>query len=255
MTQRDLAPIGAPCWIDLATSDPDRSTAFYTELFGWTVVSAGDEYGGYLNFSKGDHQVAGGMGIDPQSGMPEAWTTYLAVEDAEATTAAVAAHGGQVVMPAMDVMELGRMAIVMDPGGAGIGIWQPGLHKGFTLIDEPGAPSWFELHTRDYDASVAFYRDVFGWDTHVVSDSPEFRYTTLGEGEGQLAGVMDAASFMPADVSASWAIYFAVDDADATVAKGIELGGTNVHPVEDTPYGRLATMVDPLGALFKLRQV
>ena len=255
MTQRDLAPIGAPCWIDLATSDPDRSRAFYTELFGWTAASAGEEYGGYFNFSTGEHQVAGGMGIDPQSGMPEAWMTYLAVEDAEATTAAAAEHGGQVMVPAMDVMELGRMAIVTDPGGAAIGIWQPGSHKGFTLIDEPGAPSWFELHTRAYDASVAFYRDVFGWDINVVSDSPEFRYSTLGEGEGQLAGMMDAASFMPADASAFWAIYFAVADTDVSVAKLIELGGSVLHAAEDTPYGRLATGVDPLGAVFKLRQV
>ena len=46
------------------------------------------------------------------------------------------------------------MAVVTDPGGAAIGIWQPGLHKGFGIYDEPGTPSWFELHTRDYDASV-----------------------------------------------------------------------------------------------------
>ena len=76
------------------------------------------------------------------------------------------------------------MAVVTDPGGAAIGMWQPGLHKGFGIFDEPGTPSWFELHTRDYDASVQFYRDVFKWDTHAVSDTPEFRYTTLGEGDG-----------------------------------------------------------------------
>lgn len=254
MPERDLAPVGAPCWIDLATSDPDRSTAFYGELFGWTAASPGEEYGGYFNFSKNGHQVAGAMGNDGQSGMPEAWMIYLAVDDAEVATAAVEAHDGKVLYPASDVMELGRMAIVTDVGGATLGIWQPGLHKGFTLLDEAGAPSWFELHTRDYDATVAFYRDVFGWDTHTVSDSEEFRYTTLGEGEGQLAGIMDAAAFLPEGLPASWAIYFAVDDADASVAKVIEMGGSILHPVEDTPYGRLATALDPLGALLKLRQ-
>ena len=84
------------------------------------------------------------------------------------------------------------MAVFTDAGGAAIGVWQPGQHRGFGLLAEPGAPTWFELHTRDYDASVRFYQDVFGWDTQVVSDTPEFRYTTLGEGDDALAGIMDA---------------------------------------------------------------
>jgi predicted enzyme related to lactoylglutathione lyase len=108
------------------------------------------------------------------------------------------------------------------------------------------------LHTRDYDASVAFYRTVFKWDTHAVSDVPEFRYTTLGEGDGQLAGIMDASSFLPDGVPAHWSIYFGVDDTDAALAKIVELGGSIVQPAEDTPYGRLATAADPTGALFKL---
>ena len=85
----------------------------------------------------------------------------------------------------------------------------PALHKGFGIFGEPGTPAWFELHTRDYDASVAFYRDVFKWDTHTMSDTPEFRYTTLGEGDGQLAGIMDASAFLPEGVPRAWSIYFA----------------------------------------------
>ncbi len=93
-----------------------------------------------------------------------------------------------------------------------------------------------------------------GWDTHVAGDTPEFRYTTLGEGEGRLAGIMDAATFLPEGAPAHWSVYFGVDDAVATVAKALELGGAVVDPPEDTPYGRLATLTDPTGTRFKLVQ-
>jgi predicted enzyme related to lactoylglutathione lyase len=144
------------------------------------------------------------------------------------------------------------MAMVADVGGAGIGVWQPGLHQGFGVFGEPDTPSWFELHTRDYQASVGFYRNVFGWDTHVASDTPEFRYTTLRDGEDWLAGTMDASGVLPDGVPAVWSVYFGVEDTDATLAKIVDLGGSIVMAAEDTPYGRLATATDPTGAQFKL---
>jgi predicted enzyme related to lactoylglutathione lyase len=237
----------------LFTSDPEKSQLFYGELFGWTAEEAGEEYGGYINFSKDGIPVAGCMRNDGQSGSPDVWSVYLASDDAEATVEAAVAHGGQVVVPAMAVMELGTMAVVTDPGQAAIGVWQPGLHKGFGIFGEPGTPDWFELHTRDYDASIQFYRDVFKWDSHVVGDTSDFRYTTLGEGDGQLAGIMDASSFLPEGTPASWSIYFGVADADASLTKIVDLGGSIVLPAEDTPYGRLAQAADPTGTLFKLR--
>ena len=197
MPQRDSAPIGAPCWIDLFTTDPDKSRAFYGELFGWESESAGPEYGGYINFTKDGVPVAGAMQNDGANGTPDLWSIYLASEDAQATADAAVKHGGQVMVAPMAVGELGTMAVVIDAGGAAIGIWQPGLHKGFGVVDEPNTPGWFELHTRDYDATVQFYKDVFGWDARSMSDTPEFRYTTLNEGEDQLAGVMDASGFLP----------------------------------------------------------
>jgi predicted enzyme related to lactoylglutathione lyase len=252
MPKRDVAPTGAPCWVDLFTSDPDASRAFYGELFGWTSEDAGEEYGGYINFSKDGVQVAGGMRNDGESGMPDVWSIYLATDDAQATTDAATANGGGVIVPPMAVGELGSMVVLTDAGGAAIGAWQPGLHKGFGVHAEPGTPAWFELHTRDYDASVAFYRAVFGWDTHAVSDTPEFRYTTLGEGDGQQAGIMDASAFLPDGVPAHWSIYFGAEDTDKALATIVDLGGSIVVPAEDTPYGRLASAADPTGAIFKL---
>jgi predicted enzyme related to lactoylglutathione lyase len=250
--KRDSAPIGAPCWIDLFTSDPAKDRAFYGQLFGWASEEAGEEYGGYINFLKDDLPVAGCMRNDGEAGMPDTWSVYLASKDASATVDAANSHGGQVFVPAMEVMELGSMAIVADPGQAAVGIWQPGLHQCFSVLGEPGAPSWFELLTRDYEASVQFYRDVFGWDTHVAGDTPEFRYTTLGEGDDALAGIMDASAFLPEGVPAHWSIYFSVEDADAALAMVVDLGGSIVLPAEDTPYGRLAQAADPTGALFKI---
>ena len=252
MPKRDLAPVGAPCWVDLFSSDPDRSRAFYGELFGWTSEDAGPDYGGYINFAQDGIAVAGGMRNDGSTGMPDVWSVYLASDDIEATVKSAEANGGQVHMPPMQVMELGSMALLADPGGAAIGVWQPGLHKGFGILGEPGTPAWFELHTRDFRATVDFYRDVFEWDTHAVSDTPEFRYTTLGEGENGLAGVMDASTFLPAGVPAHWSIYFRVESTDAALTKIGELGGAVVTGAEDTPYGRLATATDPTGAAFKL---
>ncbi|HUP76609.1 MAG TPA: VOC family protein [Acidimicrobiales bacterium] len=254
MPLRETAPIGAPCWVDLFTSDTDRAQEFYGDLFGWTAESAGEDYGGYINFSKGGHQVAGCMKNDGTSGMPDVWSVYLATDNAEGTAARAATQGAQVIVPAMDVMALGEMAVLLDVGQAAIGAWQPGLHNGFAILGEPGTPNWFELHTRDYDASVKFYRDVFKWDTHVMSDTADFRYTTFGEGEAALAGIMDAKAFLPNGVPANWQIYFGVENADAALAKIVKLGGSVIMGPDDSPYGRLAQAADPTGAVFKIVQ-
>ncbi len=254
MAERGDSPLGTPCWVELLTSDPVRSQEFYGRLFGWTVEDPGADYGGYKNFQLKGERVAGCMRNDGEGGVPDLWSVYLAVDDAEATAARVTEHGGQVMVPAMDVMTLGRMAVVVDVGGAVIGMWQPGEHRGFGFVGEPGAPSWFELHTRDYDKSLDFYRTVFGWKTRTEGDSPEFRYTTVDVGEEQYAGVMDASDFLPEGVPAGWTVYFGVDDADHSLSEVVSLGGEVVMAAEDTPYGRLATAADPTGAVFRLHQ-
>ena len=254
MPKRDSAPVGAPCWIELFTSDVEKGRAFYQELFGWTSDDPAEEYGGYFTFYKDGVRVAGGMHNDGQSGAPDVWSVYLACEDAKATANAAKANGGQVIVEPMEVMDLGSMVVVSDPGGGVIGGWQPGTHKGFGVYAEPATPQWFELQTRDYDASIDFYRKVFAWDAHVASDTPELHYTTLGEGESALAGIMDATPFLPDGVPGQWSIYFGTEDADATLARIVELGGSIVQPAEDTPYGRLAQAADPSGINFKLIQ-
>ena len=252
MPKRAAAPLGAPCWVELFTSDTDKSESFYGSLFGWTAVHAGAEYGGYINFSHGEDIVAGCMHNDGTAGSPDGWFVYLATADAERTAAAAEKHGGTVVAPAMQVAELGSMAVCTDAGGAVVGAWQPGTHKGFGVLAEPGAPAWFELQTREYAATVQFYQDVFDWDTHVASDTEDFRYTTLGVDDDAQAGIMDVSGFPEEGFPTRWSIYFAVQDADAAAARVSELGGTVLQGPDDTPYGRLTTCADPGGVAFKL---
>jgi predicted enzyme related to lactoylglutathione lyase len=244
---------GAPCWIDLFSADTDKIRDFYGQVFGWASEDAGTDYGGYINFSKDGKAVGGCMANDGSMGVPDHWTVYLSVADINATAAVAAEHGGQVIVPPMEVAELGHMAVVTDPGGAGIGMWQASGFSGFEVVGEPGTPDWFELHTRDFGKSVSFYEDVYGWDAHAAADTPEFRYTTLGEGDGQLAGIMDASAWVPDGQPAEWSVYFATSDVDASLAKITDLGGGVVTAAEDTPYGRLATASDPTGSVFKLR--
>lgn len=252
MPTRDTAPVGAPCWLDLMSSDVERSRSFYCDLFGWEAEESNPEFGGYFNFTKDGVLIAGGMPqMEPEAGLPDVWSVYLASDDAEATVAKATAAGAPVFVPPMVVGDYGTMAVMGDPGHATIGVWQPNEHHGFGIFNESDAPAWFELHTKEYDASLAFYRDVFGWETDTVSDDPEFRYTTLGKGEDALAGVIDATSF-PETTGSQWKVYFKVDDADATVAKAVSLGATLTQGPDDTPYGRLVVLTDPTAAEFRL---
>ena len=251
MPARDVV-IGAPVWADLQTSDPVRAREFYAEVLGWTALAGDPAFGGYFSFVLGDALVAGCMQADAQAPVSDVWSVYLAVDDAAKTTQAAVDAGGRVVVHADPVGDLGSMAFVVDPSGAAVGLWQPGSHRGFGVLAEPGAPAWFELLTRDYAGALAFYDTVFGWRRQVMGDTDDFRYTVaLAPDDDQVAGVMDAP-WLPEGVPSHWGVYFAVADTDASAATVTRLGGTVQEGPEDTPYGRLVTVTDPMGARFKL---
>jgi predicted enzyme related to lactoylglutathione lyase len=256
MTSRETAPIGAPCWTDLWTSDVEGSRNFYGVLFGWEADEPNPEFGGYFIFRRFGQEIAGAMGDMGDMKATNTWSTYLATDDAAKTVELAEAAGATILSPPMEVGDLGTQVVMLDPTGAHVGAWQPNTFQGFTVLNEHAAPSWFELHTRDYHKAVAFYRDVFRWEAHEVSDTDEFRYTVMKDpsGDGELAGIMDSSRFLPEGAPSHWKVYWEVADADASVDKIRELGGSVEMIPHDTPYGRLAVVADPAGAAFSLRQ-
>ncbi|HEX3173288.1 MAG TPA: VOC family protein [Solirubrobacterales bacterium] len=238
---------GTPSWVDLATPNIDEAVEFYGGLFGWDVPERdnADQTGGYRQALLRGKPVAGVMPL-MQDGQPPAWSTYVSVEDADATTAKVRDAGGTVLVEPMDVMDLGRMAVFADPTGAVFGIWQPGTFVGAEIVNEPGGLSWNELNTRDPEAAKAFYGAVFGWDFQVDDMGEMGTYTTLKRGEDMVGGMLNMAERgVPEEVPAHWQLYFAVEDTDATVAQAKQGGGeVMVEPME-VPAGRFAILTDP----------
>ncbi|KAA1248409.1 VOC family protein [Mycobacterium simiae] len=252
MPIRHTTPLGAPCWVDLTTSDVDRAQDFYAQVFGWTFESAGPDYGGYINAAKDGHPVAGLMANNPQWQSADNWATYFHTADINATAAKVTDAGGSTCVAPMEVPAKGFMSMATDPVGAFFGLWQPLEHRGFEVIGEAGSPVWHQLTTHDYRAALDFYGDVFGWRTEQISDTDEFRYSTAWFGDDQLLGVMDGAGYLSGDQPSQWTIFFGAQDVDQTLQVITDNGGAVLRPAEDTPYGRLAAATDPTGVVFNL---
>jgi predicted enzyme related to lactoylglutathione lyase len=234
--------------VDLASPDPAGSNAFYGALFGWEADDLGPDAGHYALFKKGGKMVAG-SGPVMTEGQPTAWMTYVGVDDCDATVELAKKAGAAVFVEPMDVMQAGRMAILADPTGAVLGIWQPKDHKGAELANEPGTFTWNELDTRDVPAAKSFYSEVFGWQPNDM-EMEGFTYIEWKMGDKPVAGMMPMPDMVPAEVPANWLVYFAVDDCDALVAKAAGLGATTLVPATDIMPGRFAVLSDPAGAVF-----
>ncbi|MFJ3223424.1 VOC family protein [Streptomyces sp. NPDC086783] len=245
---------GAPNWVDVGTPDIDGATSFYGSLFGWRFQSAGSESGGYGFFQLDGRTAAGGMQTTPEQG-PPSWSVYFQSPDAQATAKAVEQARGTVLMPPMDVMGEGHMAVLADKAGVPFGVWQPARIKGLDVAGDPGSLRWIELYTQDVPAAAAFYHAVFGWETSALP-FPGGTYTCVNpagtEAEGMFGGLVPLAGDpTEAGGGAYWLPYFEVTDTDATVSLAQELGGTVRMPATDLPdVGRIAKLADPYGARF-----
>jgi uncharacterized protein len=185
-----------------------------------------------------------------QEGQPPAWMIYMATDDADAAVDRAREAGGNVISEPMDVLDYGRMAIVADPGGAVFGIWQAGRNVGSGVVNEPGAPAWNELNTRDSQEAKKFYGAVFGWDFDDLDMGGE-RYTTFRVGDRGVGGILDLTERgVPEEVPAHWQVYFGVEDTDAAIEEVKRRGGSVMMGPVDIPAGRFAILKDPHGASF-----
>jgi predicted enzyme related to lactoylglutathione lyase len=254
MPERTGYAQGTPSWVDLSSPDIGASIAFYTELFGWESVAPGpeEETGGYEMFMLRGKRVAG---VAPQQdpSQPPAWSTYLAVDDADEVAAKVPAAGGQVAVAPMDITTAGRMAFFADPTGAFVGVWQAGDHTGAELVGEPGTLGWSELTTRAPDDAAAFYSEVLGMQAAPWENAGDTPYSVFKVDGEMVGGLMQLDDNLMPDTPPHWAVYFIVEDTDAVAAKAEKLGGSVLYPPFDVPdIGRIAVLADPHGAGFSV---
>ncbi|MGE3287398.1 MAG: VOC family protein [Pseudonocardia sp.] len=246
-TRSEPWPHGTPCWVDLSVPDVAAAVEFYGALLGWTAVDSGEEMGHYHICSVGD-RAAAGIGPIMQEGQPSAWTVYLASDDADATVKAIGEAGGAVLVPPMEIPGNGRMMIAQDPAGAVFGVWEARGMVGIAVYNEPGGLLWEDARLSDPDAGRAFYSSVFGHRYEPVEGAPAGY--TIFHTDGHPLGGMGGLDGMPDGIPSHWLPYFAVADADAAIATATAAGAQVVAGPEDTPWGRMACLTDPQGAVF-----
>lgn len=247
---------GTFCWTDLAAHDPRAAERFYTALFGWTAEHTPfgpgeDEV--YVMLKKDGREAAALYKMDPtqqSQGIPSAWLSYVAVESAADAAELARGLGGTVLADAFEVADFGTMALVSDPTGATLALWQAGNHAGAGIKDEVGALCWNELGSREPERAAAFYAGLFGW-TPAPFDTGGAPYTLFMRGEEQAGGMFTLTPQM-GEMPVAWTPYFAVEDTDEAARRTEELGGTVLHPPHDLPVGRWSLLRDPQGAMFNV---
>jgi len=240
---------GTPCWVELATTDLDAAKKFYGDVLGWSDYETGGEETGFYTTPKIDgKRVCGMMGHDASAGVPPHWGTYVSVPDAEATAKKAKDLGATVLVEPMDVMDLGRMVVMMDPEGAAISAWQPKQHIGAEIHTEPGAWCWNELYSKDPDKAKEFYKGLFGWGSH--SSTEPMEYTEFQVGDRTIGGMMKLTEQM-GPMPPNWLVYFDVEDTPATIEKVNKAGGNVLMgPMQIDGVGNIAVIADPQGAVF-----
>ncbi len=255
MPERTEYAHGTPSWVDLGTTDVEGAESFYSGIFVWEAerMPTGD---GIYSMQNVRGISAAGIYEQPEeqktAGMQPTWTTYISVDDVDATTAKVVPAGGTVMMEPFDVMDVGRMSVIGDPTGAAVALWQAKGGGRASLTGEHGAISWNELTSSDAAKSRTFLEEVLGV-TNVAA--PGFGdYTMMSVDGTPVAGVVQRMEGMP-ELPAPWLVYFAVDDCDAAFAKATSTGGSVIVPPMDIPPGRFSILKDPQGAVFAVMTV
>lgn len=258
MANIDSHSVGAFCWIELATTDQAAAKNFYQTLFGWKVndipMGPGDFYS---IFRLHDRDVSAAYTLRPDQrsqGVPPHWMLYVSVENADRSAARAAELGGKVVAPAFDVMEAGRMAVIADPTGAVLSVWQPKKHAGTGITGVAGTLCWADLSTPDAGRAGEFYSGLFNWKLMAETDDKPATagYLHIKNGDEFIGGIPPSAHRDPR-TPPHWLVYFLVSNCDATAAKAKELGAQSyLGPMTMEGVGRMAILADPQQAVFAI---
>ncbi len=257
MGKRTSYEPGVFSWVELSTTDPEGAKAFYGGLFGWEADDRPIPDGGVYSMMEISGEAVAAIQQKPpqQDALPPYWFSYITVASADETAAAAKDAGGNVHMEPFDVMELGRMSVVMDPTGGTFGIWEPKERIGATLVNDPGSLTTNELATNDVAKATEFYERVFGWSMTPIDTGGAPPYWGIGHdgaAAGRNGGMRELApEQQEAGIPPHWMPYFAVSSADETVARVSDGGGTVLFGPIDLPTGaRIGVVADPQGAPF-----
>ena len=261
MSDRGHYPAGVPCWIDTAQPNPEAALDFYGALFGWEFAGPGampgDPPGRYYVARVRGKDVAGIGSQLPGSPTTPGWMTYIAVKSADAAADRARGAGAAVVAGPFDAPPAGRMAVIQDPAGARLAVWEAGRRQGAQLVNEPSAWAMSLLATRDPDRAKAFYHDVFGWETDEFAPGASlFRLFGYVGGEPTQPVPRDVVGVMTElDQDAAWNVDIWVTDVNATAARAAELGGGVVIAPGENPGFLNAVLTDPQGATLSVSQL
>ena len=243
-------------WYEHLTKDVQAAIAFYSDVVGWkTQPFPGG--GGYLMWVGSQGPLGGVMELPEQAakmGAPPHWMSHVQVEDVDATAALAKKLGGKVHKEPTDIPTVGRFAVIADPQGAAIAIFQPSGEMTLHDASKEGEFCWNELLTSDSAAAFKFYSEIFGWKILQEMDMGAMRtYRIFGVGEKRFGGMMTTPKGAP--MPPMWLYYTETRDLDAAIQRATKKGAKVMNGPMDVPGGgRIAQLMDPQGAAFALHQ-
>jgi uncharacterized protein len=248
------ATVGRFVWHDLVTTDLAASRKFYSGLLGWDFESTTRSGRPYVIARSGGQPTGGMIQRAEAKAGPATWLSYLSVDDLDRAVQEVTAAGGKVLLTPTQVGAYGRVAVVLDPQGAPLGL--AGVTG--TLAPEPAQPPlhrffWMEHLAKDGPAALAFYKSLAGYESSVAQGESRIEYHVLKRQRSR-AGLLQIPPEMEG-VQPNWLPYVRVEDPSALAAKALSLGGRVViEPRADVRKGTLAVVIDPTGAALALQK-
>jgi predicted enzyme related to lactoylglutathione lyase len=248
MGERTSYAPGTLSWADLATSDIAAAKDFYARLFAWDYEDRPAGEGMTYAMARREERTVAGLF---QSQQPPHWNCYVTVASADEVAARVDGAGGTVVEPPFDVVQAGRSAVIADPAGARLCLWEPRATIGAELVNTPGAMTWNDLVTTDPEGAERFYGEVLGWTFEAIPDAGGYR--VIGNGERSNGGIMPVDPNGPnAHTPPSWMPYFGHEDVERAIGEVEALGGRLFNGPMRMPAGAIAVFGDPQGAAFAI---